>query len=137
MGERGIGSKGIHSLRIKSAERISPPPEISGTAREVWENIVASLPANHFIDSDISLLATYCNAYVNVLVAQEKLKEVEWVYLDARGVENRTRWLDILKSQQSTMALLATKLMICPSSRIDETHHNPIIKPESKRQDLL
>jgi len=137
MGERGKGSQNIHSLRNNSGERISPPKEITNLALEVWNSIVNTLPSNHFVDSDISMLHTYCEAYVNVLTAQERLKTVEWVYVDVKGVEQKSRWLDILKSQQSAMALLATKLMICPSSRIDETHKNPITKPISKRGDLL
>jgi len=137
MGERGRGSADIHSLRLKSAERITPPAEISESAKEVWDSIVNSLPANHFVESDCALLHTYCEAYVNVIIALDKLKTTKWVYKDIKGIEQKSKWIDVLKSQQTAMGLLATKLMICPSSRIDETHSNFLVKPESKRKDLF
>jgi len=137
MGERGRGSSDLHSLRLRSAERITPPAEISESAKEVWDSIVNSLPANHFVESDCALLHTYCEAYVNCLIALDKLKTAKWVYKDIKGIEQRSKWIDVLKSQQTSMALLATKLMICPSSRIDDIHHNPMVKPKSKREDLI
>jgi len=137
MGESGAGSKQLKQLRINSAKRIEPPPSITPAAKEVWAEIVNSLPANYFVDSDISLLHTYCEAYINVMTAQEMLKTVPWVFIDGKGMEQKTKWFDILKNQQSIIGILCTKLRLAPSSRIDETNKNPTIKPISKRGDLL
>jgi P27 family predicted phage terminase small subunit len=140
MGEKGKGSQEIKNLRLKSNPRVNPPGDISPESKAVFEKVVNACKPNHFSESDVPVLKLFCDAVVNASKAQAKLQTVEWVYIDEEGKEKKTIWLDILKSQQSTVAILSPKLGLCPSSRVDKAkkHGNNIIAPtESKRADLL
>jgi phage terminase small subunit len=45
-------------------ERIRPPAELAGPAREVFVGLVAAAKPGHFQEIDIPLLAAYCRAAV-------------------------------------------------------------------------
>jgi len=134
---KGIGNK----LRLNSTPRVTAPDEMTEAGKKIWESIVSVCPANQFAKSDIPILQVYCEAVVSIGKAQKKLEEVEWVYTcPVTGLEKKSEWLMILKNQQSTVAMLATKLGLCPSSRVDRpkkmgNNHSP--PSESKRADLL
>jgi len=136
MGERGRTSS--KSSRLKNLKRIDPPDDISIEAVVVWDDIVESLPAAHFIKSDYPLLRTFCESYATVQKCFDKLNEQGWIYTDRSGKKHKSKWADILKDQQQIMGLLATKLRVCVSSRQQMSETTVEIKsPNSKRQHLL
>jgi hypothetical protein len=95
------GRKSSASLSILPIESrtipIQPPASIENTAEgRLFIEIVASLPADHFRKCDIPLLQQFCRA---TLIAEK-----------AADVQQFTQMARLL-------AVLASKLRICPSAR--------------------
>ena len=73
----------------------------------MWRSIVDSLPADYFRPADAPLLKNYCRFAVQADRLGEELDDPKAVRL-LRGVS-------------ASMALLATKLRLCPSARMRNT----------------
>jgi hypothetical protein len=88
------------------AYRLQPPPDLDPKARAMFVEIVASCPDSHFVSSDRALLATCCMA---LTIAQSA----------ARDVHRKPAALAIWEKSARLLATLASKLRLCPSSRLD------------------
>lgn len=73
----------------------------------MWCDIVNSLPADYFRPADVPLLMNYCRFAVQADRLGEHLDDPKAVRL-LRGVS-------------ASMALIATKLRLCPSARMRNT----------------
>lgn len=122
-------SKGRKSSTHKAAASLQrqkapwPPPDaLSSRAADVWRSVVAALPAEHFFESDLPLLAEYCHT-VDIL---ERIRE-EWISTGSFSTINKVNGdiavnptLNALNRTQGALAALAGKLRICPSSRVSK-----------------
>ena len=90
-------------VSIESIPRLRPPPGLSGAEDAVFRQTVAACAADHFTAADVPLLIAYCQA---VLLVRSAFKEIE---LQFPTWQQATR----------TLAMLATKLRLCPHSRSD------------------
>lgn len=99
---------------MDAKQRRPPAPKGMPTrARQLWTDIVATLPADYFTASDLPLLRQYCIASHLAEEAEEAISK------DGAVMENRPHpMLKVLDAQTASMARLATKLRLCPSSRI-------------------
>jgi hypothetical protein len=100
-----------------SAERITPPADLTGPARDLFLDLVMACRPAHFQQADAPLLASYARA---VIIEKEAALLIQ---NDIAGVSST-----IIKVQQAmhgTMHRLAVRLRISPQSR------QPTISPGS------
>ena len=90
------------------------PSDLSAPARAVFDEIAASVPADHFRASDFVLLRAYCEAGGLASLAAGELAR--------NGAVNDTGrlspWLKVMETAHRAMGSLALRLRLCPSSRI-------------------
>ena len=105
----------IATPRPSWSTRLRPPPTLSEPARNEFVRIVAAEGANHFRDSDLSLLVQYCEAVALAERAAKALQsdDAERVWL--------TRWDKATKVMES----LAMRLRISPQSRAPNNPSRP------------
>lgn len=96
---------------------VLPPAGLSAPEGALFRSLVASVRADHFTSADAPLLAAYCTAAV--------LERQAAAALAANGAVQGDRpspWLKVHETQAKLLALLATRLRLCASSRIDARH---------------
>ena len=57
-----------------TSERLKPPDDLAGDARELFIDFVMAVPADHFRPSDAPLLVAYCHACILERTASAALK---------------------------------------------------------------
>jgi phage terminase small subunit len=94
--------------------RIEPPNNLTKTQLQLFRYIVASHEPRHFARSDGPLLGRYCK---NI-----DLANVASGHLERDGAVNDkgkvSPWLVVAEKADRALAALATKLRLCPSTRI-------------------
>lgn len=118
-GRKSVASQKVVAIGATNA-RIEPPQHMTLDAdmRQVWDEIVASLPADYFRPGDGPLLAAFCMATVFFTRAAEEVQAHGPMILNpdnGRYYANPAQQL--LVTQTSAMAQLAGKLRLCPSAR--------------------
>jgi phage terminase small subunit len=87
--------------------RLSPPPNLSESARELFLSIVLAEKTEHFRESDLPLLSQYCEASAMAETAMVEMQKANcapsWLH----------RWEKAIKA----MAVLSTRLRLCPQAR--------------------
>jgi hypothetical protein len=101
--QRGRKSSALSVISIESVPRLRPPAGLTKAEDAVFRQTVAACAADHFTASDAPLLVAYCQA---VLLVRSTFKDIE--------VQFHT-WQQAAR----TLAMLATKLRLCPHSRSD------------------
>jgi hypothetical protein len=108
MQQRGRRSAAALSLAVDGApQRLEPPEGLSKAVAKQFREMVAEVKPSHFVASDLPLMAAYAQATV---LNREYALAVEAGDWKALVPFERTCKL---------MAILATKLRLCPQSRID------------------
>jgi phage terminase small subunit len=97
------------------ATRLSPPSNLNKHEQEVFKQIVASVPARHFAQSDLVLLTRYVKNISLAANAADHLQREGAV--DANG--KLSPWLRAAEKLDRTIIALASKLRLCPSARYD------------------
>lgn len=93
---------------------LRPPSDLSPAGLAVWEEIAGCVPPGHFRVSDFSLLRAYCEAAGLAGIAAGELAA------DGAVVDGRVSpWVGVLERAHRSMASLALRLRLCPSSRLD------------------
>lgn len=102
-----------------SGDRLEVPAHLSADEAHEWRLIVDSLPADYFRPGDVPLLAEFCLASAMAKWCNKTLK-AEGAVID----DGRRQWahpaVSIQQMQRASMAQLAVKLRLCPSSRYSE-----------------
>lgn len=107
-----------------SGARMNAPAYLSDAEAAEWTEIVSSLPADYFRPSDIPLLSALCTASALHKQARAFIEEKGLITVDDHGVCRPNPASQILTAQASSMAQMAGKLRLCPSSRYDEKKAN-------------
>lgn len=138
MGLRGPKSDSHKISRIYD-ERPKPPKYLPGAAKEAWCNIVESLPPGHFRVSELPLLEKYCMA-IHISGEATKITDAEGLVVEMgeKGYRVVNPALVISNKQVALMCTLATKLRLCPNSRVSKWSAATIkeVKP-SRRPGLM
>ena len=93
-------------------QRLRPPAGLSGLEREIFAQVVGSLPITHFLPSDLQLVVEYATACALARDASRHLIE------EGAVINNRVSpWLIVQEKSTRAMAALATKLRLSPQSR--------------------
>jgi phage terminase small subunit len=89
------------------------PDDLPEPARSLWREIMASTPEAQWRPGDVPLLGTYCRT---ATLAAEAARRLE---ADGQLVDGRpSPWARLLAEHGKTLAALAGKLRLAPSSRI-------------------
>ncbi len=91
---------------FQRVERLKQPENLTKSEAELFVATVSACSADHFVQSDANLLVAYCQAVLLTRWAFKQLGE------DAAAFST---WQQAAR----TMAMLATKLRLCPHSRSD------------------
>ena len=95
-------------------DRLVPPATLAPDARATFLAIVKSVEPEHFRPGDVHLLCRMAVACVWSERAEHGLE------LDGGIVDGRpSPWIVIQEKQIRAVAVLATKLRLCPQSRVD------------------
>jgi P27 family predicted phage terminase small subunit len=100
--------------------RMDAPDHLTPEQVLEWRSIVDSLPANYFRPGDAPLLAAYCIAAAFYKAAAADMQARGLTMVDDKGREYVNPAHQVLTSQASSMAQMAVKLRLCPSSRYSE-----------------
>ena len=105
-------------------------------AKQIWKQIVKSLPPTHFRQGDFPLLRAYCEAESLHHSACLKIQD-EGAVLQGKVIKANP-WVAIQTQTAHTMSQLATKLRLCANARISpQDSGRQKDTPTSKRQGLM
>lgn len=94
--------------------QFSPPKDLQEELIPLWKSIIAQAPPEQFRPSDEPLLRSYVEAASLAREAHAKLLEEGQLTPEGRP----SPWLAVSVAHAKTLASLAGKLRLCPSSRI-------------------
>ena len=97
--------------------RLKPPADLDIEAAFYFHEIVQSLPPGHFIPCDIRTLCAHCHALVALDRANAGIALDGEVQSDRYGILKATPWVAIRAQALGSIASLAVKLRLTPSSR--------------------
>lgn len=152
MGKRGPSPAGkLTVLPTAQVARPNPPHGLTARARNLWRNIVSSLPPDHFRAGDLPLLREYCEAADRAKQAEELIRSLGiLVACETQKVKGEdgqvqivvTKWkanpaIAIKTAAAGTMISLAVRLRICNSSKSGGRSKDEPAKPASKRDGLM
>ena len=109
-------------MKIIPRKRISPPNGLSAAEKFVWNEMVNSCDAEHFIPSDVPLMIGFCQTFVQQQRAMEQMKEMPFFIIADNGKVTQHPIVSVHKSLSGTLSNLAMRLRICPSTRIQQTN---------------
>jgi hypothetical protein len=92
-------------------ERLRPPSELKGAARQTFIDIVNAVKTGHFQSSDLPLLCAYCRA-------------IDMERRSAGDPKALSRWASSIKA----MAVLSVRLKLSPQARAPNAPR-PSVKP--------
>jgi P27 family predicted phage terminase small subunit len=118
MKQRGRKSIGDLSVVEFPDARVTPPTTLTAAQTEEWWAIVNSLPADFFRPADVPLLAQFCRHSAMANYAAQLLEADGAILRTEKGWPFPNPALQLLNSQSSAMATLASKLRLCPSARM-------------------
>ena len=117
MPRRSIASLSIATL-TPGLRRLDPPVDLGPNEVEIFKQVVAAAPANHFAPEDLGLLSAYA------LVAAMERRAAEELQVSATVGAQPSPWLAVHVSMVNSMAKLTTRLRIGPRSRSHNTRTN-------------
>jgi phage terminase small subunit len=94
--------------------RLSPPPDLDPTEKQLFGELVRSCPPEHFRPSDMPLLVEYVKESVLVRQASDEMAKTGGPIVD--GITNP--WFGILQRATRVMCILSTRLRLNPQSRL-------------------
>ncbi len=108
----------LTSVRLPNGDshhkRLQPPSSLNAAERSVFENLIAATRPDHFIASDLPLLARYCEAIVLGDRAAVELRKNTIVNGKA------SPWVAIQEKATKSMIMLSMRLRLSPQSRVDQ-----------------
>lgn len=116
---------------VPPPERMRPPASLTPAARRVWRSTLASLVPDYFRPHDAPLLSSYCEACAMNAQAARTLAAEGLI----KAGERHPAFV-IFTASGATMACLATKLRLAPSSRMSKdvasTKANAVTAPGTR-----
>lgn len=100
--------------------------------------LVKTLAEDHFGPGDRHLLQAYCEAYNDLIEAQQTIKDEGRYVTGGSGGKKRHPAIADVNDARNAMSMLATKLRLCANSRIDKHKAGrEKAEPQSKRAGLM
>jgi P27 family predicted phage terminase small subunit len=121
MGLRGRKPESQENFHRIYPERAKPPRGLPKKARELWQSIIKSLPPDYFRASELHLLAKFVMAdHIYHLGMAEVEKTGIVLPMGNQGYAAVNPALTVCNKQTQIMCTLATKLRLCPNSRVSK-----------------
>jgi phage terminase small subunit len=93
-------------------QRLRPPPDLTAEEKAAFSAIVSSIDADHFLPSDLPLVASYAVAICQEKEAINHLKDEGYV------VGNRpSPWIVVQEKAHRAMMMLTLRLRLSPQGR--------------------
>ncbi len=124
MGARVKDLTKAHLLHVKSAvkeKKLKAPKDMNKEEKALWKSIVDAYPASHFRAGDDVLLKRYCEAAVTADKESALLQQEGNVIQAKSGALKMNPRRIVVQMLTTTMNQTATKLRICPSTRLKRT----------------
>ncbi len=121
------GRKSAASLAVvptSSVGRIRPPAGLPESVKDVFADIVASMPADHFIRADAPLLVEYSTMIITARQAAEAMNQ-EGLVVGGRP----SPWLTVQEKAQRMITALSLRLRLCPQGRVSAAKAGNRIQP--------
>src|SRR3954466_4394574 len=125
MPRQSAAALSVANLETRS-RRVKAPESLAEPIRAIWETLVDSLPPDRFHASDRPLLALYCRALHQASLAFDAIEEHGATSGDS--INPSVRVADAAVKQAAT---LATKLRLCPQSRLDRKVAGPAARMDA------
>lgn len=109
-GRRSATALSIVPIGTASRPRLQPPSHLTAKEAAIFVAIVAQAPVDHFVANDVYLLASFAQV---TLLCRETAKKLP------KDMKDKLAQMKILEQQLKLQTLLATKLRIAPSSRLN------------------
>ena len=104
----------------KSRRRLEPRTGCSVAIATAFREIVDSISADHFVESDGPLVERYAAGIVLARLAEKNLALHGYVIGSNRsGQPQQNPWCSVLAQADKVIATLATRLRLAPQSRMD------------------
>ena len=97
-------------------ERLKPPGSLGEPERRAFLDLICSVPAGQFRESDLPLLCRWAEATVQAEVAASELQASGMVTADGRV----SPWFSIHQQATKSLTMLALRLRLGPQSRADK-----------------
>ena len=94
---------------------VSPPPELGATERQLFQEIVHTMPPEHFRSCDVPLLTRFVEATAMCERAGREMEESGGPV--AEGAINP--WFSIQQRSAKMVSVIATRLRMTPHARRD------------------
>lgn len=118
MGKRGPKSTSeLAVVATRQPRQIDKPPMLTERAAELWDELVVSVPNDHFRPGDAPLLRAYCEATALHEVATAMIFTIGAVVETDKGLR-KNPWVEVQTAKANEMSMLATKLRLCVNARI-------------------
>lgn len=124
MSKKQLGVVKMTGARVQCPEYATPEQKAE------WDAIVASHTASFFRPADVPLLYAFCVASALYKKAAAMIQAEGITIVNERGTRTAHPAKDVLTSQASAMAQMATKLRMTPQSRYTEK----TVDSQAKRQ---
>jgi phage terminase small subunit len=110
-------------------DRLVPPAELTGAARKVFVDIVATVKPSHFVPSDQPLLVAYSRA---VALSEEAAAALatEGQVIDTDKGRRRNPWCAVADQAHKVMVQFARGLRLSPQARRPSDPSRRPSKPE-------
>ena len=114
MPRKSIAALSVAPSGPLDSARLIPPTDLSQEAQAVFRELVASAGSQHFIRSDLPLLAEYARAVVLARRAGEALEREGCVVAG-----KPSPWIVIHEKTTRALVSLSQRLRLSPMSRLD------------------
>ena len=106
-----------------AVRRLRPPADLAADSpeRKLFIDLVASLPASHFRESDEPLLSAYVRAVCRERTASGELAAGGYVTADGKT----SPWLRVLKDATRDMTVISRLLRLNPVGRLQSAQAEP------------
>lgn len=123
----------VDSPAPRRRRKLQPPAGLVPEVEQYFRDIVNSAPSDHFFPFDITPLVVYCEALHAKDRAERGIDMDSEVQTDRFGKIVATPWVAMRTSAWQTIASLAVKLRLTPSSRhrIEDDLKKPRTKGEA------
>ena len=119
-------------------ERPKPPRGLPKGARDLWKQIINSLPPDYFRKAELELFTAYVMA---AHIYNEAMKEVQErglvIEIGNQGYKVPNPALVICNKEAMLMSTLATKLRLCPNSRVSKWKANTPERKSDTRKGIM
>lgn len=110
----------LHTKCSAQEKKMKAPKDLDKESKALWKSIVDAYPASHFRPGDDALLKRYCEAATTADREAAILEEEGNIIGTEKDSKINPRRL-LVNMLTNTMAQAATKLRICPSTRLKRT----------------